>query len=245
MLVVGERARSVAVQVEGAEADRSHLEREAEDGPHAGVDGRAGEGEPAGRAGLGQIGFEHGPVLVVGVHARALAERVLQLLDEGAHLVGGAHRAPGHVAGHQHDPRAGHAGDLGAHLAQPPRLQLGGAVADEPGEDPQTPGPTTAHRRQQPGRPGARASSGRRAATDLTFADIATRPARNRSGPGSATARTRVARPDRRLAPPPTFPAHPQRYARANVNRVLVDQIGEAADVQDLPSEHRRGPQHQ
>ena len=97
---------------------------------------------------IGQIGFEHGPVLVVGVHAGPLAERVLQLLDEVAHLVGGAHRTSGHVAGHQHDPRAAHAGDLGAHLAQPLRLQLGSPAADEPGEDPQT--PFARHRSRSP-----------------------------------------------------------------------------------------------
>ena len=136
VLVVGERPRSVAVQVERTEAHRSHLEREAEDGPHARLDGRAGEGQPPGPDGLSQIGFEHRPVLVVGVHAGPLPELVLQLLDEGAHLVGGAHRTSGHVTGHQHDPGAAHAGDLGAHLAQPLRLQLGSAAADEPGEYP-------------------------------------------------------------------------------------------------------------
>ena len=36
----------------------------------------------------------------------------------GAHGVGRAHRAPWDVTGHQHDPGAGRAGDLGAHLAQ-------------------------------------------------------------------------------------------------------------------------------
>ena len=88
---------------------------------------RAGpaKAEPSGRDGFARSGSSTGPVLVVGVHAGPLAEVVLQLLDERAHLVGGAHRAPGHVAGHQHDPRAAHAGDLGAHLAQPLRLQLG------------------------------------------------------------------------------------------------------------------------
>ena len=49
VLVVGERPRSVAVQVERAEADRSHLEREAEHGPHARLERRPGEREPAGR----------------------------------------------------------------------------------------------------------------------------------------------------------------------------------------------------
>ena len=70
MLFVAERARPVAVQVEGAEADRPHLQRKAEDGPYARVDGGGGEAEPAGRGGVGQVGFEHRPVLVVGVDAR-------------------------------------------------------------------------------------------------------------------------------------------------------------------------------
>ena len=139
VLFVGERPRPVAVQVERPEADRSDLQREAEDGPHARVDGRPGEGEPPGCGRFSQIGFEHGPVLVVGVDAGPLAEVVLQLLDEGAHLVGGAHRAPGHVTGHQHDPRAAHPGDLGAHLAQPFRLQSGSSGADEPVENLQSP----------------------------------------------------------------------------------------------------------
>ena len=42
VLIIGERTRSVAVQVERPEADRPHLEREAEHGPHARVDGRPG-----------------------------------------------------------------------------------------------------------------------------------------------------------------------------------------------------------
>jgi hypothetical protein len=85
---------------------------------------------------VGQIRFEHRPVLVVGVHAGPFPEHVLQFLDEGAHIVGGADRTSGHVAGHQHDPRAARAGDLGTYLAQPLRLQLESPTGDEPGEDP-------------------------------------------------------------------------------------------------------------
>ena len=83
VLVVGERPRSVAVQIERPETHRSHLKREAEDGPHARLDGRPGEGEPPGPDGFSQIRFEDGPVLVVGVDARPLPELVLQLLDRG------------------------------------------------------------------------------------------------------------------------------------------------------------------
>ncbi len=134
MLFVGERPRPVAVQVERAEPRRPDVQREAEHRPYAGVDGRLREREPPWPHRLREIGFEHGPVLAVGVHARPLAERVLQLLDERTHPVGGAHRAALHVIRHQHDPRAAHAGDLGGHLAQSHRLLLGSVVAGEPGE---------------------------------------------------------------------------------------------------------------
>ena len=75
VLFVGERPWSVAVQIERPEAHRSHVKREAEHGPHARLDGRPGEREPPGLDGFSQIGFEHGPVLVVGVHAGPLPER--------------------------------------------------------------------------------------------------------------------------------------------------------------------------
>ena len=130
-----QRTRSVAVQIERSEADRSHAEREAEDRPHTRVERRPGERGPAGRAGLGQIRFEHGSTEVVGVDAGTLTELVLELLDELAHLVGGAHRSAGQVTCHQHDPRPVHAGELDAHRTQVLRRQLG-SIAQELGDDP-------------------------------------------------------------------------------------------------------------
>ena len=120
MLVVGERPGSVAVEVERAEADGADLEREAEDGPRAGLDGRAGEGQPAGRAGVGQIGLEHRPVLVVGVDARPLAERRTAAPRSARSPRRWCTPSP---AGTSPDmsmiPAPLIAGDLGAHLAQP------------------------------------------------------------------------------------------------------------------------------
>ena len=63
----------------------------------------------------------------------------LQLLDQGAHLACRAQRAPGHLAGHQHDPRPAHAGDLGTHIAEAGRSRIGRPAGGELGEDAQQP----------------------------------------------------------------------------------------------------------
>jgi hypothetical protein len=107
----------VPAKVEHPQADRSHPEGKAEHGSRTGLDGRRGKGGPSGRAGPDKIGFNYGPVLAVGVDARSLAEGVLQLLDELAHLVGGAQRASERVVAYQHYAGAAHGGDLGADLA--------------------------------------------------------------------------------------------------------------------------------
>ena len=130
-----ERTRPVAVQIERSEPHGSHAEREAEDRPHTRVDRWSGERGPAGRAGISQIRFEHGSTEVVGVDAGTLPELVLELLDELAHLVGGAHRPAGQVTCHQHDPRPVHAREFDAHGAQVLRRQLG-SIAQELGDDP-------------------------------------------------------------------------------------------------------------
>jgi hypothetical protein len=135
MLFVGQRARPVAIQVEGADAHRSDVEGEAEDGPHARFDGRAGEGQPTGRHRGGQIRLENRTILVVGVHAGALPEVELQLLDQGARSIRRACRPSGRVSVHQHEPCAGHASDLGAHLTQSFRLQFRSDLAGKLGED--------------------------------------------------------------------------------------------------------------
>jgi hypothetical protein len=107
----------VPAKVEHAQADRSHPEGKAEHGSRTGLDGRRGKGRPSGRAGPDKIGFNYGPVLAVGVNARSLVEGVLQLLDEVAHLIGGAKGAPGRAVAYQHYAGAAHGGDLGADLA--------------------------------------------------------------------------------------------------------------------------------
>ena len=88
----------------------------------------AGPLKPSHRGVLGssQIGLEHGPVVLVRVHAGTLAEVVLQLLDDRAHVVGRADRATWHVTGHEHDPGSGHPCDVGAHIAESLRAQLSG-----------------------------------------------------------------------------------------------------------------------
>ena len=53
------------------------------------------------------------------VHARALAQRVLQLLDQVAHLIAGAQRPAPYLTRHQHDTRTRHPGEPRAHPAQP------------------------------------------------------------------------------------------------------------------------------
>lgn len=66
VLVYGERPGSVTVEVEGAETDGTDPRGETEDGPHAGIEGRPGEGEPARGGRLRQVGLQYGPVLQPG-----------------------------------------------------------------------------------------------------------------------------------------------------------------------------------
>ena len=94
------------------------------------------KGEPAGRARLSQVGLEHRPVLVIGVHARPLLQGVLQLLDQRAHLIGGAQRTL-HIPGHEHDASAAHERDVGADLAQSGRLRFGRTARGQLGQDAQ------------------------------------------------------------------------------------------------------------
>ena len=47
-----------------------------------------------GTARVGEVGLEHRPVEVVGVHARALAQGVLQILDQGADVAGACTPSP-------------------------------------------------------------------------------------------------------------------------------------------------------
>ena len=98
VLVVGECARPVAVEIQRSESDGSDSEREAEHGADAGADRGAAERGPSDGSGIGEIGFEHGPVLLGRVDTGPLPERVLELLDEITHRVGRAHRPARQVA---------------------------------------------------------------------------------------------------------------------------------------------------
>ena len=135
VLIVGERAGTVAVQVERTEVDVADRHREPEHRPGAGVDGGHGELRPPDRRRVRQIGFDDRGVLAVGVDARTFAQRVLQLLDQRADGVGRAHRPLRLVAGQQHDPGARHHRDLGAHRTQP-RGFTGAVIGGESRQDP-------------------------------------------------------------------------------------------------------------
>ena len=138
VLLIGEGPRTVAIQIERPETDFSHPQREGEHGLGARLERRAAEGEPSWSTGLGQVRLQHGPILLVGIEARPLMERVLQFFNESAHLVGGTHRALRQVTGQQHDAGAAHGRDLSADLAQSLDLQLGSSGREQ-AEETQTP----------------------------------------------------------------------------------------------------------
>src|SRR4051794_7010892 len=68
-------------------------------------------------AGWARLGSATG-VAAVGPDARAFAEGVLQILDQGADVVGGAHRTLRLVVPQQHEPGAGHPRHLGSDHTQ-------------------------------------------------------------------------------------------------------------------------------
>ncbi len=135
VLLAVEGSRSVSIEVEGAEPYGADTEGKSEHGPHSRVEGGSGEREPAGVSRVGEVGFEHGSLELMRVHTRSFAQVVLQLFDERAHLISGAHRAPRNVPPHQHDACARHTGDLRAHAAEPGSL-CAGRVTHEPIDDP-------------------------------------------------------------------------------------------------------------
>ncbi len=126
---------SVAIQVERAEPDGADAEGKPEDGPHSRFEGRSGEREPAGVTRVREVWFEYGSLELVRVHARSFAQVVLQLFDQRAHLISGAHRAPRNVPPHQHDSCARHTGDLRGHAAEPGSL-CAGRVTHQSSDDP-------------------------------------------------------------------------------------------------------------
>jgi hypothetical protein len=148
VLVSAERSRPVAVQVERTETDRADLEGEPEDCLYALLDSRWSKGKPTKRGGMRKVWFEYRTSFPIRIYARPFSEGVLPLLDMRAHIVGSAHRPSRHITRHQHEPGASHVSDLGTHLAEPPRFELGGTVADKPVEDPQT--SFTGHRSPAP-----------------------------------------------------------------------------------------------
>ena len=82
VLIVGEWSGPVAVEVERAEADRSRPRRGKPKTARTPAS-TAGGVKASHRVvtGPAEVGFEHRPLLMVGVDARPLPERVLQLLD--------------------------------------------------------------------------------------------------------------------------------------------------------------------
>ena len=89
--------------------------------------------------GVGEVRLDDGAVVAVGVDARTLAQRVLQLLDRGADVVRRAHRTLRAVVEHQHDAGAGHLGDLRADDAQASRRRLAVGITGETSQDAQQP----------------------------------------------------------------------------------------------------------
>ena len=138
VLIGAHGSGAVAIQVEGAEADGTDLQRKAEHRSSPRGDRRAAERDPPGSSGARQIGFEHRPVLMVGVNTGSLAQRVLQLLDQRAPLVGAADRPLGQVTGHEHHPSSGQRDGVGAHHTQPGGF-TGPVVDCESSQDPDQP----------------------------------------------------------------------------------------------------------
>ena len=119
-----------AIEVQRAEAGPPGDDGEPEHGARSGGDGRFAEQRPAIDRRVGEIRLDDGTVLEVGIHARPLTQRELQLLDERADLVGAAHRPTRSLVVDQHDAGARQLGDLGADDAQPGRRPVGGTIRD-------------------------------------------------------------------------------------------------------------------
>ena len=127
VLVVGERARPVAVQIERAQPHDADLYGKSEHGRalrRARPEARTPASEPSpgrrdrARAPGGRSSYAsmHGPS--PSVNCRSSIER--------AHVIARAQRASGHVPGHQHDARRRSSGDVGGHLAQPGGARFAG-----------------------------------------------------------------------------------------------------------------------
>jgi hypothetical protein len=131
----GQRAGPVAVGIQRSQAHHADPQREREHRPRAGPQHRRGEGGPPAGHRLGQVGLGHRLVLLAGVDARAFSQRVLQILDQPAYLIGGAQGPLWYVTGHEHDPGAVHPEDPRARRAQPghrPGAVGGGQLSQDP-----------------------------------------------------------------------------------------------------------------
>ena len=143
-----------------------------------------------------------------------------------------------HVTGHQHDPGAGHAGDLGAHLAQPLRLQIGGPrLPTSRAENPKS--PFTGHRSGSPATGTVRGGlvRPRPAAADDTRPVTKVRPASLRSSPTAGLGEP-TRRHDRLQGPPPAV--HRTRSPRAEgATGRGIEETGQAKEVDDTPRPRR------
>ena len=92
VLLAAQRARPVTVEIERPQTHRADPQREPEQRPHARPQHRRGEGNPPAGHRICQVRLGHDPVLLVGINTRALAQRVLQFLDQPAYLVARPHR---------------------------------------------------------------------------------------------------------------------------------------------------------
>jgi hypothetical protein len=186
MLIAAQRTRHVPVQVQRPQPHRPDPQREPEHRPRPRLHRRRGEHRPPSDHRIGQVRLGHHHVLPVGIHARALPQRVLQVLDQVAHLVAGAQRPARYLTRHQHDTGTGHPGDPRAHPAQPgrrPPLPPGGQLRQNPLQ------PATRHcqppdPRHTPGRPHPAPSR------SATCSLLRPRERTIRQGPGSTASRT-------------------------------------------------------
>src|SRR3954451_1467682 len=124
MLLVGEFARRVSIEVERTEASRADLHREPEHCPNSCRERGFRECRPSNATWIGKVCFQHRAVVAVGIDTGTFPEVELELLDERAHLVARADRTARDVARHQHDSRARQLRDVRAYDAQALRFEV-------------------------------------------------------------------------------------------------------------------------
>ena len=117
-LIVGELARPVPVQVQGADADPVDEQRESERGTNARLQGTSAELGPLNDFLVGEVVVKGGRPGAIGGDARAFAQRVLHLLHGRGDLIGHADAAQRPFPGYQHESRARNVQDISAGKAQ-------------------------------------------------------------------------------------------------------------------------------